>query len=61
MFLVFTATCVKNVKSEDRLEKRAELEYDVLVKRKEKKQVKSPAFESGIPPTGKGGQNCRWR
>ena len=49
MFLVFTATCVKNVKSEDRLEKRADLEYDVLVKRKETKQVKSPAFESGIP------------
>ena len=43
------------------LEKRADLEYDVLVKRKETKQVKSPAFESGIPPTGKGGQNCRWR
>ena len=61
MFLVFAATCVKNVKSEERKEKRADLEYDVLVKRKETKQVKSPAFESGIPPTGKGGQNCRWR
>lgn len=61
MFLVFAATCVKNVKSGDGLEKRADLEYDVLVKRKETKQVKSPAFESGIPPTGKGGQNCRWR
>ena len=36
MVLVFPPTCVKNVKSEDRLEKRAELEYDVLVKRKEK-------------------------
>lgn len=36
MFLVFAATCVKNVKSGDGLEKRADLEYDVLVKRKNK-------------------------
>ena len=39
MFLVFAATCVKNVKSGDGLEKRADLEYDVLVKEKTK-QVK---------------------
>lgn len=44
------------MKSEDRLEKRADLEYDVLVKRKETKQVKSPAFESGIPPQEKAGK-----
>ena len=44
------------MKSEDRLEKRADLEYDVLVKRKETKQVKSPAFESGIPPQKKAGK-----
>lgn len=44
------------MKFEDRLEKRADLEYDVLVKRKETKQVKSPAFESGIPPQKKAGK-----
>lgn len=60
MFLVFAATCVKNVKSGDGLEKRADLEYDVLVKRKNK-TGKKPGFKKGDTPTGKGGQNCRWR
>ena len=43
MFLVFAATCVKNVKSGDGLEKREDLEYDVLVKRKNK-TGKKPGF-----------------